>query len=45
MNKCQKCQGDGLVGQGDSPWKKEGKVTTCPDCSGTGRLPESEMGE
>lgn len=34
---CEKCKGDGIVGQGDKPWLKEGFNETCKECVGTGK--------
>lgn len=41
MSICQKCAGDGLIGNGPSPWLREGHVTTCDKCGGTGNLPDN----
>ena len=40
MTQCPKCLGDGLIGNGDNPHLKEGRIVTCPDCNGTGLVPE-----
>lgn len=37
MNTCSKCRGDGLVGNGDVPHDKVGRVETCDQCAGTGQ--------
>jgi len=38
MTICDNCKGEGLVGQGDRPWAKEGRIETCKVCSGTGKV-------
>lgn len=43
MSICQKCAGDGLVGNGPSPHLKEGHITTCPDCLGTGQIQDAPV--
>ena len=40
MQTCPNCDGNGLVGQGPSPWLRQGHITTCPVCTGTGILNE-----
>lgn len=37
---CENCQGRGLVGQGDRPFDMQGHITTCPKCTGTGKVEE-----
>lgn len=41
MTQCNKCLGTGIVGNGPSPWLHEGVKSTCPDCKGTGLIPET----
>lgn len=41
MTICTNCNGEGLVGSGEKPWMKQGKIVTCPECSGTGQMPEA----
>ena len=38
QTKCTNCNGEGIVGNGDKPWLKEGALSTCPVCKGTGTL-------
>lgn len=45
MITCEKCAGDGLIGNGPNPHLKEGHITTCPDCNGTGKVEESNTKE
>lgn len=40
-NKCENCHGEGLVGQGEQPWLRQGRTETCKKCGGTGKLVES----
>lgn len=42
---CPQCGGKGLVGQGPTPQKLEGRPETCPDCAGTGKIDEKEPAE
>lgn len=44
MTLCTNCNGEGLVGQGDKPWLKQGKLETCTACKGTGKISD-EAGE
>ena len=39
---CTKCNGDGIIGNGDNPADQEGKVVTCDVCQGTGRVADVE---
>lgn len=41
MKTCDVCKGDGLVGVGENPHLKEGPVSTCVPCSGTGKVADS----
>lgn len=41
MKDCSNCHGQGLVGQGDSPWLLEGAKETCKMCSGTGKFEDA----
>lgn len=34
---CNKCKGDGLIGAGEFPHQKLGRVETCDMCGGTGK--------
>lgn len=43
-NKCANCHGDGIVGQGEQPWLKQGHTETCKVCNGTGKA-EADAGE
>lgn len=38
MTICTNCNGEGLVGQGDQPWLKQGHIQTCGKCDGTGQV-------
>ena len=40
---CLNCQGNGVVGQGDRPWTREGKIETCKLCAGTGHITTEEV--
>jgi DnaJ-class molecular chaperone len=42
METCKNCNGDGIVGNGPSPWLKEGAVHGCEVCSGTGQVASGE---
>jgi DnaJ-class molecular chaperone len=35
---CAVCGGDGLVGAGDQPTLKQGPLSTCTYCLGTGKI-------
>lgn len=37
MDTCKKCVGDGLIGAGEFPHQKLGRVETCDICGGTGK--------
>lgn len=37
MDTCKKCVGDGLIGAGEFPHLKQGRVETCDMCGGTGK--------
>jgi DnaJ-class molecular chaperone len=37
METCKKCLGEGLIGAGDQPHLRQGKISTCLDCAGTGK--------
>lgn len=41
MNTCTQCGGDGLVGAGDNPAAKQGPISTCGACNGTGKVVEN----
>lgn len=36
--KCDNCNGEGIVGQGESPWLKQGHLEVCKKCTGTGKI-------
>lgn len=38
MITCEKCKGEGLIGQGPNPHLREGRTEVCPDCNGTGQI-------
>lgn len=38
MQNCEKCKGQGLIGVGDKPWERNGNVSTCDACAGTGKV-------
>ena len=38
MKTCPNCAGDGLVGQGEQPWLRQGHIVKCAQCSGTGKV-------
>lgn len=40
---CEKCVGKGLIGTGHQPWAMQGHITTCPDCTGTGVIADTEV--
>ncbi len=40
MKTCDKCNGDGLIGNGPNPHLKQGRIGTCDQCSGTGKIAE-----
>lgn len=42
-NICGVCKGEGLVGVGENPHLKEGNISTCSACAGTGKLVSSEI--
>ncbi len=42
MNICDNCKGDGIVGVGENPHLKEGPQSTCPVCTGTGKVASVE---
>ena len=44
-NQCDNCKGDGLVGVGDVPSDKQGPISKCEVCSGTGTVISSEPSE
>src|ERR1035437_9767380 len=37
---CDICKGEGLVGAGPEPHLKQGEISTCTNCSGTGQVGE-----
>ncbi len=43
MNTCNKCKGEGLIGVGENPHLKEGPISTCDTCSGTGKADENAI--
>ncbi len=43
--RCENCHGEGLVGAGDQPWLRQGPVTTCSPCGGTGKVDEEIVKE
>ncbi len=43
MSVCEACNGEGIVGAGDFPLAKQGPITTCGVCAGTGKVVESEV--
>lgn len=38
METCTNCAGEGIVGAGDFPTQKQGPLSTCTVCSGTGKI-------
>jgi len=43
MEKCQHCNGEGLVSSGSTPLNlHEGHPITCPKCGGTGKIGSDE---
>lgn len=38
MTTCDNCNGEGLVGQGDNPRLKIGRLDRCTVCNGTGKI-------
>ena len=43
---CDVCKGNGLIGQGDQPWLRQGTLEVCKTCSGTGTaLIDNTIGE
>lgn len=38
MTNCENCHGEGLVGQGEKPWLRQGHIDTCKICNGTGKV-------
>jgi DnaJ-class molecular chaperone len=40
MHECTLCNGTGLIGSGERPELHQGALRTCPDCKGTGKLPD-----
>lgn len=42
-NICGVCKGEGLVGVGENPHLKEGNISTCSACAGTGKSVSSEV--
>jgi|GEM_PF-2959147 len=45
MNNCETCAGEGLVGSGAFPILRQGSVTTCNNCEGTGKVIPAEPTE
>lgn len=41
--KCDNCNGEGIVGQGESPWLKQGHLETCKLCTGTGKIETADQ--
>lgn len=39
MKRCPNCDGDGIVGSGETPHLKQGHIVTCTVCQGTGSVP------
>lgn len=37
---CPKCAGAGLIGSGENPAARVGRVVTCDECNGTGKVSE-----
>ena len=35
---CENCKGDGLVGAGEQPWLRQGRLERCTKCGGTGKV-------
>ncbi len=35
---CELCNGEGIIGAGDYPIQKNGPLSTCGDCNGTGKV-------
>lgn len=42
---CERCVGKGLIGGGPNPHMLEGRIETCPDCGGTGKVGEKDSVE
>ena len=45
MNDCPVCVGKGLIGSGERPFEMAGVVKTCPNCTGSGKVPGIEPEE
>lgn len=41
-NTCSRCAGEGIIGAGEFPLAKQGPLSQCPDCAGTGKITASE---
>lgn len=41
---CKKCVGGGLIGAGEFPHLKQGAVSTCDMCGGSGKVATQEVG-
>lgn len=35
---CPVCKGEGLIGAGDMPWLRQGPISTCGNCGGSGKV-------
>lgn len=44
MINCENCHGEGLVGQGEKPWLRQGHIDTCKICNGTGKVETGSAG-
>lgn len=40
---CEACNGEGIVGNGERPTDKVGRLTTCSVCAGTGKSVDGEV--
>lgn len=38
MEICNLCAGEGLIGAGETPSLRLGKIVTCGDCNGSGKV-------
>ncbi len=45
MEPCKNCNGEGIVGNGDQPWLKQGHLHTCEVCAGTGKVSSGQAVE
>lgn len=40
---CPVCRGEGIIGVGDQPHLRQGPLSTCPNCGGTGKVESVEV--